>query len=289
MRRLRVWCCLLFVLSCILFGLYAVKNIVFNDGKAPEISCDEEVITVSVKEDMDTALLKGVTAKDNRDGDISDAVRVASLSHFAGNERTVTYVVFDKANNVATLQRKVKYSDYIPPRIYSDAPFRYELNEMNTSDVLNNMTAEDCLEGDLSNDIKMSVEGGSYIGSAGEYLITFQVSNGARDVCIVSVAADVVDSFDESEKGKEYPVLSDYILYTSVGKSVNLEETIVGAEVGGREYSMDEYVALYGEGGVYIEMDSDVDYNTPGVYEVRYWSSAGKKAVTKQYVVVEGE
>ena len=62
--------------------------------------------------------MKGIKATDNRDGDLTKEVRISSISHFiSGNERTVTYVVFDKSNQMGTLKRTVKYSDYTPTQI----------------------------------------------------------------------------------------------------------------------------------------------------------------------------
>lgn len=293
MRRLRVIICLLFIVSCALFAGYTVKSKIVEDHKPPVITCDEDTITVSVKEeDMDAALLKGIKAKDNRDGDLTKSVRVASMSHFiSGTKRTVSYVVFDKANQVGTLERTVEYKDYTPPRIYMTKPMRYSMSEMENVNLEENLAAEDCLDGDITSQIRTNMSSGYMVTQAGTYDITLQVSNSAGDVCAVPITLTVYDNDNTGENYKEYPVLSDYIVYTEVGKEVKLREYITGIEKNGTEYSFKEDKAMLTATKDDVKISSEIDYSKPGVYTVEYSYKAegASKGVTKLFVVVEGE
>ena len=293
MRRLRVIICLLFIVSCALFAGYTVKSKIVEDHKPPVITCDEDTITVSVKEeDMDAALLKGIKAKDNRDGDLTKSVRVASMSHFiSGTKRTVSYVVFDKANQVGTLERTVEYKDYTPPRIYMTKPMRYSMSEMENVNLEENLTAEDCLDGDITSQIRTNMSSGYMVTQAGTYDITLQVSNSAGDVCAVPITLTVYDNDNTGENYKEYPVLSDYIVYTEVGKEVKLREYITGIEKNGTEYSFEKDKAMLTATKDDVKISSEIDYSKPGVYTVEYSYKAegASKGVTKLFVIVEGE
>lgn len=293
MRRLRVIICLVFIVSCVVFAAYTVKSRIVEDHKAPVITCDEDTIRVSAKEeDINAALLKGIKAKDNRDGDLTKSVRVASLSHFIkGTKRTVSYVVFDKANQVGTLERTVEYEDYTPPRIHMTKPMRYSAAEMDKVNFEENLTAEDCLDGDITSQIRTNLESTYAYSQAGTYGLTIQVSNSAGDVCAVPVEITVLDNTDRQESYREYPVLSEYIAYTEVGKEIKPKDYLTGIEKNGTEYSFKEDKAMLTATKDDVKVKSNVDYSKPGVYTIEYSYKAegASKGVTKLFVVVEGE
>ena len=64
---------------------YTVKSKMLEDHTPPVITCKDKTVTLSVQTDQKKqkkALLKGVKAEDNRDGDLTSSVRIASMSHF---------------------------------------------------------------------------------------------------------------------------------------------------------------------------------------------------------------
>ena len=76
-----------------------------KDRKGPEIFFDEEK-QIEYAEGMDEALLlKGVTAVDEKDGDVSDSLLVEKVAGTNGKEVIVTYVARDGANNVGQASR----------------------------------------------------------------------------------------------------------------------------------------------------------------------------------------
>ena len=210
------------------------------------------------------------------------------MSHFVNGKRTVTYVVFDKANHVGTLERTVKYSDYTSPKIFLKKPLRFLTTASSELDFTDCFTAEDCLDGDITNQVRTIVDNNFYGMQEGIFDVTLQVSNSAGDVCSVPVEMQITYTDDEDEKTKEYPLLSDYIVYTSVNKKIDASEYLIGSSRNGADYEFGDLLTASADD---IRISSDVDYSKPGVYTVEYSyrASGAPKAVTKLYVVVEGE
>lgn len=285
MRRLRLLICIIFLAACAVCAAYVVKTKMVEDTTAPEMKCSEEEITISV-EDGDEALLQGISAKDNRDGDITDSVRVSSMSHFVNGKRNVTYVVFDKANNVGTLERFVTYSDYTSPKIYLEKPLRFIISASGTIDISECYKAQDCLDGDLTNQVRALMSDNYYAMQEGTHDITLQVNNSAGDVRSIPVELQISYNDDDDEREKEYPVLSEYIVYTKKGKKINTSKYLTGISRNGVEYEFEDYAAVSKDD---IRVESNVNYSKPGVYTVEYSYKAegAKRAVTKLYVVVE--
>lgn len=289
MRRVRIAVCLVFLASCILFVLHMVKTRSLEDHTPPVITCESDSISVSVDAE-DKELLQGVTATDDKDGNITDAIRVSALSHFVEKgKRTVTYIVFDKANQAGTAQRTLLYTDYASPRIYLSEPLRYSLSQASSVNFAENMTAEDCLDGDVTNQIRISVNDSYYYSQPGDYDVTAQVSNSAGDVCAVPLQVTMVDNSNREENQKSYPMLSEYIVYTSVGQELRLSSYLTGVTRGNTKYTFEDDSELLGLTAADIQIESEVDYTKAGTYPVEYsyTSEEGIEAVTRLYVVVE--
>lgn len=99
----------LIVLCLALFaGTAAVM--VTSDRKGPEIAVPSGA-DVTYEEGSDTALLlEGVTATDDRDGDVTDSVVIENI--FPNDDRTgasVIYAAKDSHNNVTKVTRRVNY------------------------------------------------------------------------------------------------------------------------------------------------------------------------------------
>lgn len=286
MRRLRAAVVLLFIVSVIAFAAYQVLSRLAQDNRPPEIICDSDTLSISV-ESEDSELLKGVKAEDNRDGDLTDSVRVSSMSNFTEpGKRTITYAVFDKANNAATMERTLEYTDYTSPKITLTEPLRFDISDMEDASLTEHMKAEDCLDGDITSQIRATYNDSAYVSQAGDYNVTVQVSNSAGDTCTVPLTVTVTDSSSDDERGKYYPALSQYIVYTPVGEQVDLAALITGVTRGGSEYAFGEPGAPESPEGVSIS--GDVDYGTEGTYTVEYsyTPEGGVTATTKLTVVV---
>jgi CTP:phosphocholine cytidylyltransferase-like protein len=102
MKILRVVAILLFVVTTALYVYFSVTEKLKTDNTVPVITLEEDVLEVGINA-TNAELLKGVTAFDEKDGDITDRVIVESLSNFIepGLCR-ITYAVCDSNNHVAT-------------------------------------------------------------------------------------------------------------------------------------------------------------------------------------------
>ena len=122
MRILRMLTAALLAVTAVLYignGLYTRLS---GREVGPVIECPEEVLEVSIH-DGEQVLLNGVTARDEQDGDLTDRVMVGGVSKLIGGDRAkVTCMVFDSDDNMASLVRQVRYTDYRRPRISLKAP-----------------------------------------------------------------------------------------------------------------------------------------------------------------------
>lgn len=81
-----------------------------EDRNGPEISVPQEEITYVAGTDT-SALLNGVTAQDDRDGDVTDTVTIESIIPNANQTgASVVYVAQDSKNNVTKETRTILYS-----------------------------------------------------------------------------------------------------------------------------------------------------------------------------------
>ena len=157
--------------------------------------------------------------------------------------------------------------------------------------LLKGVKAEDNRDGDLTSQIRTSLDDGMYNAAAGIYKVTVQVSNSAGDVCSVPLEVTVTESGDRQEQMKEYPALSDYIAYTTVGHEIDPMSYVKGMEMNGATYTYtDDGEALAGTREA-ISVKSEVDYSKAGVYPVEYSYTAegAPTAVTKLFVVVQDQ
>lgn len=98
----------LMVVAAMGLGGATVAVKVIADEKAPEIHFQDNEVTYTEGDSYDV-FLEGVTAEDNRDGDVTDSIVVESVYPTQnGKEAMVIYVARDKKNNVAKISRWVK-------------------------------------------------------------------------------------------------------------------------------------------------------------------------------------
>ena len=286
MRKIRLAVVGVFILSLIAFIVFNIVNKVTTDSTPPVITSESDTVTVSVAAE-ESELLAGLTATDDEDGDLTGEIMISSMSNFTEpGKRTVSYVVFDASNNASTLTRNLEYTDYTAPQIKLTQPLRYSLNEMEDASLTENMSVQDCLDGDITQQIRATFNDGSYIAMAGEYGITVQVSNSAGDTCSVPLTVTVTDPAEES--GKYYPMLSDYIVYAPVGGYVDLTSLLIGLENSSTQYLFADANPSAPGGIESVAIGGAVDYNTPGTYTVDYQftSASGATGTTKLAVVV---
>lgn len=235
MKYIRMIVVILFILS---IGSYAglrwyhEQNL---DETAPVITCGEESIEVSVK-DPEEKLLEGVTASDNKDGDLTGDIIVEGLGHFMKDgSRTITYAVCDSSNNTGRATSTVTYSDYTPPRFSISEALRFPAEQ--DMDILNYLKAEDCLDGDLTNRIRRTKGFLPSQPDAGTYRMGYQVSNSAGDVADIELTVEIYDPAEAHYL--PFINLSRYTVYIKKGKLFNPYQYIEDVTIGSRTYEIE--------------------------------------------------
>lgn len=276
MRRVQILSIIVFVLAAGFFCFYRFWNSGMSDSNAPVIAMDAGSIEVSC-DASDEELLAGVTASDKKDGDVTDSLMIESLSDFTDTgKRTMTVVAFDSDNNVASATREVVYTDYQAPRFSLEAPFRFPVGN---TDVLEGLTAYDTLDGDLTDRITITCVDDVYMYVAGTYAVVFSVTNSAGDTVELPVNIEFYDSSGESA----YPqiTLSEYLIYTEEGESVNAWDYVESITLNRVEYVRDSGGSLVPEDADdaravsaitsdNVTISEDTSYITSGVYEILY-------------------
>ncbi len=254
MKILRVVAILLFVVTTALYVYFSVTEKLKTDNTVPVITLEEDVLEVGINA-TNAELLKGVTAFDEKDGDITDRVIVESLSNFIepGLCR-ITYAVCDSNNHVATATRKVRYVGYESPKFALEEDLCFSIYEkLNLKNIL---TATDCIDGDISDNIVISSE--DYTSAiAGVFTIQATVTNRKGDSSVVNMNLFVED-LDLSAPEIE---LTDYLIYLEpTSKEIDFEKYIVGAEDEKGNDLTDKVQVQKGK----------IDTTKPGTYSVHY-------------------
>lgn len=275
MRRTRIFSVIVFLVAVVSFGFFQYRNYVLTDNQSPKIKIETGSIEVSVNA-SEEELLAGITATDDRDGDVTDSLLIESIGNFIEpNCRRVTIAASDSSGNVAKASREIVYTDYEEPQFALEGALRFPVGVTN---VLTNLTASDALDGDLTAKIKVSTEYAIAADVAGDYPMEFSVTNSAGDVVKLPVTVTVYDQAEENRRPQIE--LTQYIVYTKVGHQVKPWKYVSKITTGGKEYERDgdllrdmnaaENQARYSIRSSEVDVDSNADYSKPGTYEITY-------------------
>ena len=299
MRRLKTVSVILFICSLILLGINIFREKVVTDQTGPVFQMESELIEVSVK-DGEEALLRGLSAQDAADGDVTDSVIVESFSPFTGTgHRIVTYAAFDSDNHVTHVKRELAYTDYEPPKFHLEKPLSFAMNATN---LLDGITAQDCIDGDITRSVRMISDQDIDTAHVGEYSARLKVTNSAGGVSYLPVTIEIYDASVRYRLPKLN--LTDNVVYVEKGSSFNPEEYLKSIELRGTDYYMTEDSGTYGDpsgaagtektiGYDRVEIDDEVDTDVSGYYEVTYSfedteADAGTGKARLYVVVTEG-
>lgn len=104
------------VVAAVLFTFANVSEWMNEDETLPTITADSDTIDVPCAYTTDQ-LLAGVTASDAKDGDLTGQILVGNFTRFIDpGVCDLNYVVFDSSEHMATLTRRVHFTDYHSPR-----------------------------------------------------------------------------------------------------------------------------------------------------------------------------
>lgn len=212
MKIVKVITVAVFLLSVLIWGI-GEFHVMHQDKTPPIINSDSSEIHVSTQAD-EAELKKGLTATDNVDGDITDSIMIANISHFfEKGVCKIEYLVFDKSNNAGYYERTVCFDDYESPKISLTAPLMYIQNkEIVLSDRL---YVTDCLEGDISDKMRFSSAGATSY-ETGVYELYVEARNSYGDLVKETLLLNVIPY--ENNRGSIE--LKEYLIYVHVGEEI---------------------------------------------------------------------
>lgn len=279
MNRMK-WISLLLTAACViaLCG-YRYLNGTRADIDPPQITAQGQ-LALSVLAPRDT-LLEGVTAMDDRDGDVSASLLVEDIRMTERDKiALVTYAAFDRAGNVAGHQREVTFTDYEKPKFTLEGPMIYTVGtDFDPMDVLG---AVDVLDGDISGRIRTRSLSGDSLAEVGTHLVSFQVTNSLGDSAEIELPVEVCP---RGAYGAELR-LTDYLIYLKQGAAFDAANYLYSYTRSGQT------VQLLGglPEGLTLELSGSVDTQVCGVYAVSYTVTREQNSAahSRLIVIVEG-
>lgn len=255
MRLLRIVTILLFIVTVVAGIMINGQKEITADTTYPEITADSDEIQVSLQAE-DEELLQGLTAHDEKDGDLTSEIVVEKLSYFSEpGTCSITYAVSDMDNHVTRYTRKLQYEDYESPKFSLNEPLIFHVGS--TANVADCVGAQDVLDGDISENVSI-VSSNLNTSEAGVYEIGLRVANSRGDAQELLVHAYVREKVS-SEAQIE---LSEYMVYKKLGENLNAE------------FYIDKVWDNYGTDRISKDQvqvnDDEVQMDTPGVYYVTY-------------------
>lgn len=252
MRIVKILLILLLTVVSVLYGMTAVSARLNGTDERPVLRCDTEVLDVSIHDGNDV-LLSGITASDAQDGDLTGRIRISGISKlFGDHEAKVTCVVFDSDSNMATLTRRIRYTDYRAPRFSITEPLIYYMSE--SIALLDRIRATDDMDGDITSFVRVSPMRPT--ADPETYDVDVQVTNAMGDT--VRLTLPVIQI--ESRALRPVVELSSYLVYIEQGSSFDAGKYLVGVELPDGGDAQHSGVQIIGS----------VDTATPGTYTVRY-------------------
>ena len=261
MKRMNVLLLLVLAAAVGLFGCYLIWIHNNLDTIGPVITIDEGILEISV-EDPEDALMQGVRAVDDRDGDVTSRILVESVYGInTDNLTTVTYAAFDSAGNVSKAQRQVRYRDYLPPRfeLYGSLTFPHGSG----FDLLEYVGADDVLEGDIRRRVHATlISDTRSIDSEGTHRVKLQVTSALGDTQEIVVPVEVYDP----EWYAARVTLTEYMVYLEKGDVFKPRDYLESFQLRGDPVDLSRTVPE----DITVDIDNEVNTAIPGVYEVTY-------------------
>ncbi len=269
MRTLQRITIILFAAVLAVFCGVKIYTRLYLDRSAPVISLDSDTISVSVSDPREK-LLEGVSAYDDRDGDLTGSVMIKSVTQLiTGNTAKVNYIVFDSSNNMAMASRNVRYTDYEKPRFALEKPLVFAVGSKVT--LTDRLTASDVIDGDISDAIRITSQNVA-VNYEGVYSITVQVTNSMGDSETVTLKTTV----NNSSYARRLVTLSEYITYVEAGTEFDPASYIRNVRAPGGDPLTEDNV----------EIVSNVDTSVPGYYEAAYTCSSQGETFTAYLAVI---
>lgn len=280
MKKIRILSVLLLVVSTAVFAAFKIYEKINMDQTSPVISFDTEELALSV-EAPEADLLKDVRAEDNRSGNVGDSLVVESLSGFTEDGvRVITYAAIDESGNVGRIERTLRYKDYKKPEFDLTSSLRFPKGR--AVNMLDRVKAESVLDGDLTGNIKYSLNATVDTTSTGFYAVEFRVMDSGGNVVYLPTELEI---YDPSEESMELE-LTDYLIYLDVNESFDPQDYVAKEETAGDE---DKDKNTASEGTRQVTFESGVDTAVPGIYYVNYAAEQNRRVGRNRLIVIVRE
>lgn len=258
MRTIKLILILMLVLTTVIFGLDKGSRMLSGVDDGPSIICEEMLLEVSVDAE-ESVLLTGVTASDHQDGDLTNQILVAGVSKLLDeNTAKVTYLVFDSDNNMARLERSIRYTDYRRPTIRLSEELR--LASPNSGELLSRIRAIDVIDGDISESVRISAL--SNTDRSNVRRVTATVTNSMGDTAKVVLPVII----EETSNSRPVIGLSQHLIYMDAGVEFNPYYYISRVSVNDVTVNAQD-----------VQVEGLPDTETPGTYYVTYTYSNGEE------------
>ncbi len=269
MKFIRILIVIVFIAVVGAWSVNVVLSKTVKDHTPPVITSDRDVLELSVKDDR-SKLLTGLTATDDRDGDLTSEILVGTHSRFISEGVCdITYLVFDANKNVGKFTRRTKYTDYTEPVFSLKEPLMFKSGD--TVSMFTKISLTDCLDGDISSKVKIVVNDVDN-SKLGTYYVTFEASNSYADVVNRKLPVNIVNDTADSP----HIELTDYLIYVNVGDTIQPQKYIKSVT--------DKYDSNIGSDKV--EINSMVDTKTPGVHQVAYSYTDSRGLTGHSFLIV---
>lgn len=281
MRKVNI---LKYVMLCLVLGAVIAVSVAVRRAKdtvPPVITCEDEILLVSVA-DSDDVLMTGIHAVDDRDGDVTASLLIEKKGTIdAEGCRKITYGAFDSSNNVAKYTRTIRYQDYESPHFSLSGALIFQ--NWNLGEALNMIHAEDCIDGDLSSQIKLYSYGGE--NTSNYRTLTVYLKNSSGENVQKSFLVELLNiTAEEYTKGPKLE-LKDYLIYMKKGeKEPDWKEYLASLKVVGADRVVTK-LQDYSD----VLVASNVKLSAAGDYDVTYTytDEHGYTGKTRLVVIVE--
>lgn len=257
MKYIKVAVIILFLLSVGIYAAGEVRERQSEDPTKPVITSDREVLEIPVSyEEKD--LLQGMSAKDEKDGDLTSRILAGEFSQFI--EKGVcnlSYVVFDSSNQAATLTRKVRFTDYESPKLTLTEPLVFPAG--NIENAITKVGAFDVLDGNLTSMVRQTDSTIDY-KTEGSYVLEAEVTNRFGDVERQALPVHIIEP---SHQALEIQ-LTENLVYLKKGEAFDPKAYLSGLS--------DSYGEVLDPG--LVQVQSNVNMGEEGCYEVHYQASS---------------
>ena len=244
---MRKW--LIVLMAVVAVGVTGIMGWLYvsEDRKGPEITIAESKKN-SYTADMTTnELLEGVTATDEKDGDVSDSLTVENVyPNERGDEVTVVYVAKDRSNNVTKVTYHMTSDGSLPAGTEEDAEGIDE-QAAEASDT----EEQDQTEADVQNE-ENTDEADAQDAEAEDTELTEEEKAQEREEAKI----------DKLNPQDPRFYLTTY--YVEIDKGTQLDQLSYVKSI---EDDKDQSSDLYRK----IQITGNVDVNTPGTYELTYY------------------